>query len=74
VDRPLIKAWPTGFTENQVGVLNPSTPQPEGWAIIYSAERHLAAAGTLDRSSFGWESTSGTDYFGSLSFVLALAP
>ena len=74
VDRPVIKAWPAGFTENQVSVLNPSSPHPDGWANIYSAERHLTAAGTVDMSSFGWESTSGSDYYGSLAFVLALAP
>jgi hypothetical protein len=57
-----------------VSVLNPRSPHPDGWANIYSAQRQLAAAGSGGVSSFGWERTSGTDYPGSLAFVLALAP
>ena len=74
VDRPSIVFWPANFNENQVSVLNPNSPHPEGWANIYSAERHLAKAGTVDASSFTWESSNGSAYFGSLAFVLALAP
>ncbi len=74
VDRPAIVFWPAGFSENQVSVLNPTSPHPDAWANIYSAERHLPKAGTVDASSFAWQSSSGSIYHGSLAFVLALAP
>lgn len=75
IDAPTISSWPEGFTENRVSVMNPPNPYPNGWANIYSAERHLAQAGTVPASSFGWDLTyGGKDQFGALSFVLALAP
>ena len=74
VDAPEISTWPAGFDENRVSVLNPAHPVPNGWANIYSAEKHLALAGPVAESAFVWKSTTGTKYFGSLAFVLALAP
>jgi len=75
VDAPAIAFWPDGFVENQVSVNNPSHPYPYGWANIYSAERHLAHAGTVPASAFTWDMTyGGSEYYGSFSFVLALAP
>lgn len=75
IDAPVISSWPEGFTENRVSVSNPPNPYPNGWANIYSAERHLAKAGTVPASSFGWDLTyDGTEQFGALSFVLALKP
>jgi hypothetical protein len=74
VDAPVISSWPEGFVENQVSVINPPHPNPFGWANIYSAERHLPAAGTVAASAFGWIFSNGTGYFGSLAFVLALQP
>lgn len=75
VDAPVVSSWPDGFDENQTSVSNPPHPYPNGWANIYSAERHLAQAGTVPASSFGWDMTyGGMSYYGALSFVLALAP
>ena len=74
VDRPVINSWPQGFDENQMSVQNPPNPYPLGWANIFSAERHLATAGTVPASSFNWTVTDGGQYYGSLSFVLALSP
>jgi hypothetical protein len=75
VDAPVVTSWPAGFDENQVSVINPPTPYPNGWANIYSAERHLAKASTVPASAFEWELTyGGSEYYGSLAFVLALAP
>jgi hypothetical protein len=74
IDARVISSWPQGFVENQVSVNNPAHPYPFGWANIYSAERHLPAAGTVSASAFGWTISNGTGYFGSLAFVLALAP
>jgi len=77
VDRPVIDSWPQGFDEDQVSVVNPPNPYPLGWANIFSAERHLPAAGTVAASAFHWTMTNdneGGNYFGSLAFVLALSP
>jgi len=74
IDAPVISMWPSGFTENQLSVVNPPHPYPYGWANIYSAERHLAAASSVPTSSFVWTLIGDTRYFGSLAFVLALAP
>jgi hypothetical protein len=75
VDAPTISAWPEGFDENQVSVTNPKIPRPNGWTNIYSAERHLPKAGAVPGSLFGWDLTyGGTEYYGSVTFVLALAP
>jgi hypothetical protein len=74
VDAPVITTWPQGFGENQVSVINPVNPYPYGWANIYSAERHLPAAGTVAASEFDWDISHNDGYFGALSFVLALAP
>jgi hypothetical protein len=74
VDAPAIFSWPQGFVQNQVSVNNPAHPYPDGWANIYSAERPLAAAGAVPASGFGWTIMSGAGYYGSLAFVLALAP
>lgn len=75
VDAPTISAWPDGFDENRVSVVNPPAPYPYGWANIYSAERPQTTAATLPASSFGWDMTyGGTSYYGALSFVIALAP
>jgi len=74
VDRPVISSWPQGFDENQVSVVNPGNPYPLGWANIFSAERHLQTAGTVPASSFNWTVTDGGQYYGALSFVLALSP
>jgi hypothetical protein len=75
VDAPAISSWPEGFDENQTSVNNPPHPYPNGWANIYTAERHLAQAGTVPASRFAWDMTyGGMSYYGALSFVLALAP
>jgi hypothetical protein len=75
VDAPVVSNWPEGFDENQTSVNNPPHPYPNGWANIYTAERHLAQAGTVPASFFGWDITyDGMSYYGALSFVLALAP
>jgi len=75
IDAPVISIWPAGFDENQVSVKNPPTPYPFGWANIYSAERQQAKAGSVAASVFGWDLTyGGTQSYGSLAFVLALAP
>jgi hypothetical protein len=74
VDTPQVVFWPVGFTENQVSVINPAHPYPFGWADIYQAERHLPKAGTVAASSFTWVFGNATEYYGSLAFVLALAP
>jgi len=74
VDAPVITKWPDGFTENQVSVNNPPHPYPYGWANIYSAEQHRQRAGKLAASSFTWKFVGDTRDFGSLAFVLALAP
>jgi hypothetical protein len=74
VDAPVITMWPLGFTENQVSVNNPPHPYPYGWANIYSAEQHQQKAGTLAASSFTWKFSNDNRDFGSLAFVLALAP
>jgi hypothetical protein len=75
IDAPTIAMWPDGFDENQVSVVNPPNPYPDGWANIYAAERHLPTAGTVPASVFAWDMTyGGTEYYGALSFVLALAP
>jgi hypothetical protein len=75
VDAPVVSNWPEGFDENQTSVNNPPHPYPNGWANIYTAERHLARAGTVPASFFGWDITyDGMSYYGALSFVLALAP
>ncbi len=75
IDAPAISTWPEGFDENQVSVTNPKLPRPNGWTNLYSAERHLPNAGAVPMSLFGWDLTyGGTEYYGSLTFVLALAP
>jgi hypothetical protein len=75
VDAPVVTSWPEGFDEHQVSVQNPTNPNPFGWANIYSAERHLAKAGSVPGSKFVWDiATPETVYHGALSFVLALAP
>lgn len=74
IDAPVITAWPDGFSENQTSVNNPAHPNPYGWANIYAAERHVAAAGKLSASGFHYDLVNSTKYFGALSFVLALAP
>jgi hypothetical protein len=75
VDAPVITSWPDGFGENQVSVINPAHPYPNGWANIYSAERHVAAAAEVPASAFGWDITGDNhQYYGTLAFVLALAP
>lgn len=75
IDAPIVTTWPEGFDEHQVSVKNPKAPYPFGWANIYSAERHLARAGTVPASSFAWTMTYGdSTYYGALTFVLALAP
>lgn len=75
VDAPKVSKWPDGFDENQVTVSNPPTPYPYGWANIYSAERRAGKAGLVPGSAFEWDMTyDGTQYYGSLTFVLALAP
>ena len=74
IDAPVITSWPVGFAENQVSVINPKNPYPNGWANIYSAERHLAAAGVVASSAFAWKLSNSTEWYGSLAFVLALAP
>jgi hypothetical protein len=74
IDAPVVSSWPQGFDENQVSVINPAHPYPFGWANIYSAERHLPAAGTVSASAFGWTFSNASEYYGSLAFVLALQP
>lgn len=75
IDAPKITMWPAGFDENQVSVTNPGPPTPNGWTNIYSAERHQSKAGAVPASVFGWDMTyGGQEYYGSLTFVLALAP
>lgn len=77
VDRPVIDSWPDGFDDNKVSVVNAANPYPLGWANIFSAERHLATAGSVPASSFTWHvtnKTGGGTYYGYLTFVLALAP
>jgi len=50
-------------------------PYSIGWANIYSAERRLPLAGAIPASRFGWDMTyGGQEYYGALTFVLALAP
>lgn len=41
---------------------------------IYSAERHSAKVGTVERFCVHWRGTSGGNYYAWLAFVLALAP
>jgi hypothetical protein len=74
IDAPTMVTWPQGFTENHESVINPANPYPDGWANIYSAERHLPAAGTVPASAFTWNMANASEYYGSLAFVLALAP
>ncbi|HWZ89930.1 MAG TPA: hypothetical protein VNW92_13805 [Polyangiaceae bacterium] len=74
IDAPTIATWPQGFTENHESVINLANPYPDGWANIYSAERHLAAAGTVPASAFTWKMVNASEYYGSLAFVLALSP
>jgi hypothetical protein len=74
VDAPVVTTWPQGFADNQVSVNNPLHPYPYGWANIYSAERHLPVAGTVPASAFAWNISNGTEFYGALAFVLALAP
>ena len=74
IDAPVIATWPAGFSEDQVSVTNPAHPYPNGWANIYQAERHLAAAAAVPASSFAWNLTGATNYDGWVTFVLALAP
>jgi hypothetical protein len=74
VDTPQVVFWPVGFSDNQVSVINPPHPYPFGWADIYQAERRWPKAGTLPASSFTWVFSNATQYYGSLAFVLALAP
>jgi hypothetical protein len=74
VDAPTIASWPAGFDQNHVSVVNPVNPYPYGWANIYSAERRLAKAAAVPASAFTWDMTYGMEYYGTLSFVIALAP
>ena len=75
IDAPQITMWPAGFDENPVSVTNPGPPTPNGWTNIYSVERHQSKAGAVPASTFGWDMTyGGKEYYGSLTFVLALAP
>jgi hypothetical protein len=75
IDAPVVSYWPDGFTLNHTSVTNPPTPYPNGWANIYTAERPQPQAGTVPASKFGWNMTyDGISWWGSLSFVLALAP
>ena len=75
IDAPVVTMWPEGFDENHVSVQNPPAPYPNGWANIYSAERHVGKAGTVPGSAFAWDfSYDGTQYYGSLTFVIALSP
>ena len=75
IDRPEVTAWPEGFDENRISVVNPAHPYPFAWANIYSAERPAPRAGKVPGSHFDWDITyDGSNYYGSLSFVLALAP
>ena len=75
VDAPTISSWPAGFDKNLTSVINPTNPNPYGWANIYTAERVLPQAGTVAASSFGWDMTyGGQNYYGAMTFVLALAP
>jgi hypothetical protein len=75
IDAPIVSSWPAGFDQNRISVVNPPNPTPFGWANIYAAERPLPKASTLPAGVFGWDMTyDGMDYFGSLTFVLALAP
>lgn len=74
IDAPVVSSWPDGFVEDQVSVVNPRYPYPLGWANIYSAERHLARAGKVPESQFVWSTGEMQEWFGALTFVLALAP
>jgi hypothetical protein len=75
VDAPTVSSWPSGFDINRLSIVNPVNPNPYGWANIYTADRVVPKAGTVAASAFGWDMTyGGMDYFGSLAFVLALAP
>jgi len=75
VDAPIVNVWPDGFTQNHTSVTNPPTPYPFGWANIYTAERPQAKAGPVPASKFGWNiQYDGISWFGSLTFVIALAP
>jgi hypothetical protein len=76
IDRPLIDSWPSGFTENQVSVLNGPNPYPLAWANIFAAEGHQTSPGTVPASAFAWTVSNDTDakYYGYYTFVLALAP
>jgi len=73
IDAPVVTSWPSGFPDT-LSVNNPPHPYPGGWANIYVAEGHVAAAGTVAASHFAWTPTLATAYYGSLSFVIALAP
>lgn len=75
IDSPVITAWPDGFDQRRVSVVNPPTPYPNGWANIYAAERFLPDAGALPESAFAWDPIAQPHrYAGALSFVLVLAP
>ena len=76
IDAPVIATWPLGFDENHVSVINPPNPFPDGWANIFAAERHVAAAGKVAQASFVWNITApdAKKFYGSLAFTLALAP
>jgi hypothetical protein len=75
IDAPVVTSWPEGFDDHRTSVTNPPAPYPYGWANIYAAERRLASAATVPPSSFGWKMTyGGTQYYGALSFIIALAP
>lgn len=75
IDAPIVNVWPDGFTDNRTSVTNPPAPYPLGWANIYTAERAQAKAGAVPASKFGWNMQyDGISWFGSLTFVIALAP
>jgi len=74
IDAPEILAWPEGFTKHNKAVNNPRWPLPYGWANIYYAERPLPMAGDVAASEFRWHQVRGTEHYGGLTFVLALAP
>jgi hypothetical protein len=75
IDAPVIESWPNGFDQDLVSVINPANPYPYGWASIFSAERRLAKAAAVPASAFTWDITyGGMEYYGGLTFVIALAP
>jgi hypothetical protein len=74
VDAPRVETWPLGFDQNRMSVVNPPQPNPYGWANIYSAEQIQAQAGQIVSDNFVWDLRNATEYYGTLSFVLALAP